>query len=149
MFLRFSGLVPRTAEGAKKGVDGVRTASYMPPSPETLNWLRGAARHISKAGFCAENCRFRGSLRSSAESAKKGVDGEFGGSYKPPLPKRGRLLPPRQKRAPARLFDIVGLWKRNAGGMNGLRSPQGLQCDHDDAFQGNTFHFCWFRPVML
>ena len=52
-----------------------------------------------------------------------------------------------KSRAPARLFDIVGNRKRNAGGMNGLRSPQGLQCDHDDAFQGNTFHIRWFRPV--
>ena len=70
-------------------------------SPETLTGRDGAQGHYRMSRFCAENCRFRGSLRSSAESAKKGVDGGKGGPYKPPLPARGRLLQTGPGQAPS------------------------------------------------
>lgn len=88
-------------------------------------------KHFKRSRFCASNCRFRGSLRSSAESAKKGVDGENGGQYKPPLPKRAACPAEAKFRAHAQLFDIAGIRKRNAGGMNCLRSLR-LHDDHDE-----------------
>ena len=98
-------------------------------------------RHYSKARFCAENCRFRGSLRCSAESAKKGVDEENGGPYKPPLPARGSDAPDRV-RASAQLFDIAGIRKRNAGGMNCLRSLR-LHDDHDECVSRKYLFIMW------
>jgi len=61
-------------------------------------------------------------IQRSAESRKKGVDAKIGGYISRHFRLTGRKLPEAKKRAPAQLFDIAGIRKRNAGGIGDLRS---------------------------